>query len=149
MDKSLKGVFIFKDLPDAVLELVASAAEERSASAGETILAHSDTPNALYVIKSGTVRVISPAGEARPITFGTGETLGDVAFAEGGTAGITAVAVERTDLLVIHAQKLAAVLAKNPEAGHQFYKAISVSLAKRLRRVAGILAFVSDREAGK
>jgi CRP-like cAMP-binding protein len=143
----LKQVFIFKDVPDPVLQLVAGAAEEMSVSAGESILAPGETPNALYVIGNGTVRVSSNVRDTTPLLFGSGETLGEVPFLDGGPAAINAVALERSSLLVIRSRMLSAVLAGNPEAGHQFYRAIAMSMARRVRRVAGMLAFAREREA--
>ncbi|HTO99182.1 MAG TPA: cyclic nucleotide-binding domain-containing protein [Myxococcales bacterium] len=138
---ALKQVFIFKDVPENVLELVAKAAEEVSASAGETILASGQSPNAIFVIRNGTVRLTSDARDVAPVLFGSGETLGEVPFLDGGPAGLNAVALERADLLVIRKQKLEAILAGNPEAGFRFYQAIAVSLAIRVRRVVKMLAF--------
>src|SRR3954468_24524323 len=91
--RALKQVILFKDVPDPVLELMAGTAEELSVPAGQTIIALRDTPNALFVIRNGTVRVIPENGKAPPIFFGTGETIGDGLFIDGGPAGGTAVAV--------------------------------------------------------
>jgi len=56
-------------------------------------------------------------------------------------------ALERVDLLVIRSAKLADVLAGHPEAGYQLYRAIARSLAARLRRAVGMIAFAKEREA--
>jgi len=56
------------------------------------------------------------------------------------------VALERADLLVIRAKNLEAILQARPEAGYQFYRAIAGSLARRVRRVAGVLALNRERE---
>jgi CRP-like cAMP-binding protein len=143
--QALKQVFIFKDVPEPVLQLLAGAAEERSVSAGETILSPGDVPNAMFVIRNGTVRLVVDARDT-PFLFGSGETIGELPFLDGGPVAVTATALERADLLVIRSQKLAAILDARPEAGYQFYRAIAVSLAKRARRVAGMLAFAKERE---
>jgi CRP-like cAMP-binding protein len=147
--RALKQVFILKDVPDPVLELVAGAAEEVSVSAGESIVAPAQTPNALFVIRNGTVRVSSDVRDSAPVLFGSGETLGEVSFIDGGPAAINAVALERVDLLVIRSRRLSAILEGNPEAGHQFYRAIAMSMAKRIRRVVGMLAFAKEREGNR
>ncbi|HZX94904.1 MAG TPA: cyclic nucleotide-binding domain-containing protein [Myxococcales bacterium] len=143
--EELKQAFIFKDVPEGVLKLVAGAAEEMSVSAGETILAPSGSPNALYVIRSGTLRVV-PEGATTPLIFGTGETLGEVPLIDGGPIQGTVTALERADLLVLRAGKLADALAGHPEAGYQLYRAIARSLASRLRRAVGMLAFSKQRQ---
>ena len=144
--RALKQVFIFKDVPDAVLELVARAAEEMSASPGETIVSHGQSPNALYVIRSGTVRLAPEGRDRSPAQFGSGETIGDVPFVDGGPAAVTAVALERAELLVIRRKKLDELFANKPEAAYQFYRAIAESLAKRLRRAVDMLAFATERD---
>jgi CRP-like cAMP-binding protein len=144
--RALKQVIMFKDVPERVLEIVAGTAEELSVAAGETIVSVSDTPNALYVIRNGTVRVHLDGGKGPPVFFGTGETLGDGQFIDGGAAGGTAIAVERVDLFVFRSEKVTHALAGHPEAGYEFYRAIARSLAGRLRRAAGMIAF--SREHG-
>jgi len=143
--RALKQVIMFKDVPERVLEIVAGTAEEVSVPAGETIISVRDTPNALFVIRNGTVRVFWEGGA--PVFFGTGETLGDGTFIDGGQAGGTAVAVERVDLLVLRSAKVADALAGHPEAGYELYRAIAKSLAGRLRRAAGMISFAREREA--
>jgi CRP/FNR family transcriptional regulator, cyclic AMP receptor protein len=144
--RALKQVFIFKDVPDPVLELVARAAEEMSVSGGETIVSPGQSPGALFVIRSGTVRLAAEQRDRSPVLFGSGETIGDVPFVDGGPASLTAVALERVDLLVIRRKKLEELFAGKPEAAHHFYRAIAESLAKRLRRAVDLLAFATERE---
>jgi lysophospholipid hydrolase len=143
---ALKQVFIFRDVPDAVLQVVAKAAEEISVPAGETFISPGDSPNALFVIRSGTVRLLSGEGKTPPVLFGTGETIGEVPLIDGGPVGGTATALERADLVILRAGRLAEVLAGNPDAGMQLYRAIARSLAGRLRRAVGMIAFAKARD---
>ena len=137
--RALQQVFIFKDVPERVLEIVASAAEEISVSPGETLFSPSDRPNALFVIRSGTLRVTPEGERTPPIMFGTGETIGEMSLLDGGAAAATVTAVERVDLYALRAGKLATVLASHPEAGYELYRAIASSLARRLRRAVGVI----------
>jgi CRP-like cAMP-binding protein len=145
--RALKQVFMFKDVPESVLEIVARTAEEVSVPAGATIISVKDKPDALFVIRNGTVRVLPEGGNLPPVFFGTGETIGDMLFIDGGAAGGTAVAVERVDLLVFRSANVADALAGHPEAGYQLYRAIARTLAGRLRRAVGMIAFSKEREA--
>jgi CRP-like cAMP-binding protein len=63
--RALKQVFIFKDVSDPVLRIVAKAAEELTIPAGETIVSAAHALNALYVIRNGTVRAVAD-GEGAP-----------------------------------------------------------------------------------
>jgi CRP-like cAMP-binding protein len=134
--RALKQVVMFKEIPEPVLEIVAGTAEEISVRAGEEIISVGDAPQALFVIRNGTVRVTSEGARIQPAFIGPGEIVGDVLFVDGGPARAAAVAVERVDLLVFRSAKVAAALAGRPEAGHQFYRAIARALARHLRRVA-------------
>jgi CRP/FNR family cyclic AMP-dependent transcriptional regulator len=144
--QALQQVFIFKDVPRRLLEIVARAAEEVSVSPGETLFSPGDRPNALFIIRSGTLRV-TPEGEKSPsILFGTGETIGEMALLDGGTAAATVTALERVDLFALRGGKLGTALASHPEAGYELYRAIASSLARRLRRAVGVI--VKEREGG-
>jgi CRP-like cAMP-binding protein len=144
--KALKQVFIFKNGPEQVLEVVAQAAEETSVPAGHVLFSSAETPNALFVIRNGTVRLLAEDGKTPPVLFGTGETVGEMLLIDRGPAGGTATALERADLFVIKAGRLDEALAGHPEAGYQLYRAIAKSLAGRLRRAIGMLAFASERQ---
>jgi CRP-like cAMP-binding protein len=140
---ALKKAFLFRDVPDPVLAIVAASAEEMSVPAGETIFSQS-APDALYVIRSGTVRVSPESGKTPPVFFGTGETVGEVPFLDGESVAVIATALERVDLLVIRSPKLNDALAGHPDAGYQLYRAIAKSLAGRLRRAVGMIAIAKE-----
>jgi len=141
---ALRQAFLFRNLPDPVLELVAQTAEEIAIPPGEVLLSPLDDADSLYVIRSGTLSMV-PAEDARPVLFGTGETIGEAPFVDHEPAGVTVLALERAELIVIRATKLADALAAHPEAGFAFYRALAGSLAGRLRRAAGMLVVHPDR----
>jgi len=142
--QALKQAFIFRDVP--VLELVARAVEEIAVPAGEVLVSAVDVPDSIYIIRSGTLSMV-PAEDARPVLFGSGETIGEAQFVDGQPAGVTVVALERAELLVIRAAKLARVLAGHPEAAFETYRAIARLLAGRLRRAAGMLPVTHEPDA--
>ncbi len=115
--RALQQIFLFKDVSEPVLKLVAQAAEQVSFGAGETIASEGDQVKALYLIRSGTVRA-SREG-MRQVVFGTGQAMGQMALLDGGPIGVTAVALERVDALAIRPERLAEKLAGNHEAGFQ------------------------------
>ncbi|HWE22482.1 MAG TPA: cyclic nucleotide-binding domain-containing protein [Myxococcales bacterium] len=143
--RALRQVFIFKDVPDPVLEMVAGAAEDISVNPGETFLSPGDTPNALFVIRSGTVRLVPDRANAPSVLFGTGETIGEISLIDGAPFAGSATALERADLLVIRAGRLSDTLAGKPEAAVQLYRAIAKSLAGRLRRAVDMITLAKER----
>ncbi len=131
--KALKQIFLFRDVSEPVLKLVAEAAEEVTYGAGETIADEHETAPGLLLIRSGTVRA-STLGKP-PVTFGTGEAIGQMALLTGGPLGMSVVAAERTEALLLRPDRLVQKLAGNHEAGFQLFRAVARSLAARLRRV--------------
>jgi len=144
--QSLKQSFLFKDVPDPVLQILARVAEQVTFQAGATIASEADKPDAIFVIRNGTVRASSPGEKTPPVLFGTGQTIGAASFVDGDRAGMDAVAVERVDMLVIRAHKLGAALEADPRTGYHLYRAISKSLAGRLRRAVGMIAFSREKQ---
>jgi CRP-like cAMP-binding protein len=143
--RELKRVTIFKDVADPVLQIVARVAEEVSIPAGQTVVSVSDLHDALCVIRNGTVRAVPEGGDVPPLLFGAGETVGEAQFIDGEPLKGTVTALERVDLLVIRSGRLAEALADDPGAGYELYRAISRSLAGRLRRAVAMLAFAGER----
>ncbi len=141
---ALRQIFLFKDVPEPALKVVAQAMEEVSVGAGETLASESDTPKALYLIRNGTVRATREKGKLS-VVFGSGQAIGAVAFLDGGPAGMNVVALERVDLFALRPEKLAEKLAGSPEAAHQFYRVVARSLAARLRNAVDAFALAKER----
>ena len=143
--RALKQIFLFKDVSEPVLKLVAEVAEVVSFGPGETIADEGETAKALLLIRTGTVRVSSEGKP--PVTFGTGEAIGQMSLLAGGHVGMTAVALERVEALAIRPERLAEKLAGNYEAGFELYRAVARSLAGRMRRVVDDMVLASERLA--
>ena len=144
--RALRQSFLFKDVPEPILELVARATEEVTMPAGAIIASEGDRPDAMYIIGNGTVRASVPAEKTPPVMFGPGQMIGAASFVDGERAGMEVVALERVDLLVLRASRLTDTLAAHPDAGLQLYRAIAKSLAGRLRRAVGMIAFAKERQ---
>ncbi len=142
--KDLKQIFLFKDVPEAVLKLVAEAAEEVTFSAGEPITAEAQPAKALYLVRSGTVRG-TREGLAQPVTFGTGQSFGQMSILDGGPSGMSTVAVERVDAIALRPARLQEKLAGNPQAGFELFRAVARSLAARLRLAVDAVSLARER----
>src|SRR5690349_23343198 len=73
---------------------------------GETIFHQGDPGDALFVIASGSVKVVLPSDEgAEPAIvaiLGPGEFFGELAILDGAPHSATIVSVEPTETLVLH-----------------------------------------------
>ena len=145
--QALKGIFLFRDVPEPILRVVAQCVEERTVPAGETIASEGQSIDALYLVRNGSIRA-HRSGEATFVVMGPGQSFGQVALVDGGPAGLSAVAVERTDLLILRADRLREKLAGNHEAGHVLFRAVARSLASRLRQALDALALASEGSGG-
>lgn len=142
--RSLKATILFRQVPDAVLKVVSDCVEERSVPAGECIVEETERAGALYLVRNGTVRFFR-GGTPTQFVMGPGESFGEVAFLDGGPMGLTAQALERTDLLVLRAERVRAKLGGDHQAGHVLFRSLTGVLAGRLRRAGEILMSVADR----
>jgi CRP-like cAMP-binding protein len=130
--EELKRIFLFRGVSDPVLAIVADVAREVSLASGETLVSDGDPEKALYVIRRGTIRA---SREKHPSLFlGPGDAIGVIALIDGGPMGLTAVALERVDVLLIERTSLAEKLAGNYEAEFELYRAVARSLAANFRR---------------
>lgn len=141
--QELKRIFLFKDVSDAVLKVVAEAAEEVTFSAGEPIAAESQPAKALYLIRSGTVRA-TREGMAQAVTFGTGQSFGQMSLLDGGPAGMAAVAMERVEAIALQPSRLIEKAGADPRAGFELFRAVARSLAARLRQATDAVAIAQQ-----
>jgi CRP-like cAMP-binding protein len=140
----LKQIFLFKNVPDAVLRRVAEAAEEVTFPAGDQIASEGEPAKALYLVRSGTVRA-TREGLAKPVTLGSGQSFGQMSLLDGGPAGMTAIAVERVDAIALRPARLAEKLAGDPAAGFELFRALARSLAARLRLAVDAVSLSHER----
>jgi CRP-like cAMP-binding protein len=141
--QELKKVFLFSEVPDSALKLLAESAEEMTFQTGQKIASEHDAGDTLYLVRNGSVR-LSKDGEATPLVLGPGGSFGQMAILDGGKVGVDAIAVERVDLLAIRAANLSDNLANDHEAAHHLFRAVSKSLAKRLRHAVDSVALARE-----
>ena len=82
----LEGLRVFEGAPRQALETLAAAMEERTVPTGTVVVAEGEEADAFYVVRSGTLAVLS-AGErggppARVNTLGPGDYFGEIGLLE-------------------------------------------------------------------
>lgn len=130
--QALKSTFLFRDVPESILAVVAQCVEERTLPGGDPIAAEEQAVDALYIILSGSVQGFRH-GDPTHLVMGPGQAFGQLSLIDGGPLGLSATTVEPTRLLVLRAAKLREVLGGNHEAGHHLFRAVAKSLAAKLR----------------
>lgn len=129
----LAKVPLFASLkPDQLSEL-ASKLTIREFRRGETIFHKDDPGSALYIIKTGQVKITtsSPEGEEMILDILTdGDFFGELSTLDGKERSATATAMEPTQTLTLHWRDLSGALGQNPDLTRCIFNVIS----ERLRR---------------
>ncbi len=104
---------------------------------GETVFHQGDPGDALFVMASGSVKVVLPSEEgAEPAIvaiLGPGEFFGELAILDGAPHSATIVAVEPTETLVLHRDAFLGLI----DTDADLRRALLASLASEIRRLTG------------
>jgi CRP/FNR family cyclic AMP-dependent transcriptional regulator len=128
----LKSIPFFAGLSDKELSDLNNVISRKSFSRNEIILMEQDTPNYMYVIFSGKVKVvqISIEGREKLLTYHEkGEFFGEMALVDGKTSPATIIAIEDTDIGLINRASFETSLLQNEKVLRQFI----IMLCRRLR----------------
>ena len=148
---ALKKVDIFKDVPEAGLRAIGAIGEPVTLAAGDRVIVEGGPADALYVIQSGSCRVYKETGgdATEVVVLGAGSQFGASALLDRTARSATVVACEPTELVAFRAERLLAVLDRDPGTAAAFYRDLAISLFRRLRRTTDDLGFarlmVADR----
>lgn len=130
----LAGVDLFSTLDKKELQALANSCQERTYTAGSTILSQGDTGVGLYVIKSGKVQVIQANNPDRAETvlgeLGAGDVLGEMALLDDLPRSASAIAAEEVQALLLPIWDFRSALRQHPDIA---LKLLAV-LSRRLRK---------------
>jgi CRP-like cAMP-binding protein len=117
------------------LARLAGAARRRTYRRGEVIVHQGDPGDALYIVESGSVKIVlpSPEGEEGAIiaTLTRGDFFGELALLDGAPHSATAVALEPTGTLVLQRDSFESLVDTEPA----LRSALFAALATELRRL--------------
>jgi len=134
---ALRRCALFAKVDDDTLALCASSLRVRRYRKNETIFHQGDPGDSLYIIESGSVKIVlpSPEGEEGAIiaTLGRGDFFGELALLDGAPHSATAGAIEPTEALVLHRDRFEALVETEP----QLRRALFAGLVTELRRLTG------------
>lgn len=134
---ALRGCGLFGAADDAAIQTLVRVLRIRRFRKGETIFHQGDPGDALFVLNSGSVKVVLPSDEgAEPAIvaiLGPGEFFGELAILDGAPHSATIVAVEPTETLVLHRDAFLALI----DSDSGLRRALLASLATEIRRLTG------------
>jgi CRP-like cAMP-binding protein len=148
---ALMNVDLFKDVQQPGLRAIAAIGEPVSLAAGDVVIVDGGPADALYVISSGSCRVYKErGGDAREVVLlGPGTQFGASALLDPAARSATVVAAEPTELIAFRADRLVSLLERDPAIAATVYRALAISLFRRMRRLTDDLGLarlmVADR----
>jgi len=146
----LRNVYCFKELNAGELGELEKIATAESHNQGEDLFMQGDRPEAMFVIKLGSIRIkhTTPTGETIVISvLGGGALLGEMAFVNREQRTATAEVLEATEVVRIAYAPLENLLKTKPTIAASFYKAIAFFLTQRLGATTRDLGFAREKLA--
>ena len=135
--EALRRCALFAQVDDEILALCASSLRIRRYRKNETIFHQGDPGDSLYIIESGSVKIVlpSPEGEEGAIiaTLARADFFDKLALLDGAPHSATAVAIEPTEALVLRRDRFEELVETEP----QLRKALFAALVTELRRLTG------------
>src|SRR5512145_1882968 len=129
----LRTVPLFGLVPERDLLALAGLVRERRQPKGGMILTQGDEGEALFLIRSGQVKVTVVAEDGREVilsVLGEGEFFGEMALLDDEPRSAHVIAMEDSDLLVLRREDFEGILAQSPQIALSLLR----ELTRRLRR---------------
>jgi CRP-like cAMP-binding protein len=125
----------FRGLDPSIVNELAPRAVTRTLRKGAVLFRKGDQGTSLYVLVSGAMRVDAPSVGGRSTVFNLiipGEIFGEIAALDGGIRSADAVAIEKSEVMVIDRREVVPVLRKYPDLALRFIEI----LCGRVRRTS-------------
>ncbi len=132
----LQKTLLFKGSSRKELELVNGLFQERLIKSNTTIFAEKMPAEALYILKSGNVRISIMAGEGEEkplLLLGPGEFFGELALIQEENRMVTARSETAAELLILTRTDFQALMDLDPKTGSRLLTAIAKLLAMRVK----------------
>jgi len=132
----LQKTVLFKGSSSEELEMVLGLFQERQIKPNATIFTENMPAEALYIIKSGSVRITMMVGEGEEmglLLLGPGEFFGELALIQEEVRLVSARAETAVDLLLLTRKDFHALLDLDPRTASRVLMTISKLLAMRVK----------------
>jgi CRP/FNR family cyclic AMP-dependent transcriptional regulator len=138
----LKRLDMFNELSDEELSKVAELCTKKSYKKGDTILNIRDSADDFYLIRDGTVQIITNPDvlETKPeladavvVTLGAGQSFGEMGLVDQGARSATARAASNTDLYAINCEEFLKLCNEDTHLGFLVMRNIAADLSFKLR----------------
>jgi len=121
----LQRNYLFRDLPEQLVDRVADLAIRRTYDKGAIIFSQGDNGDALFGIASGRVRVSSSGADGRELFLNImepGDSFGEIAVIDGLPRTATVTALEATVLIVVQRADFLKLITDEPQLSSHLLK---------------------------
>jgi len=133
--EALLACRLFAELDDARMDLMVGALRVRRFRRGEVIFHGGDPGDALFIVSSGSVKIlVEPEDGTEPAILtmiGPGGSFGELALLDGNARSATAVALDRVETLVLRREAFDRLVDDEPT----IRRALLTALAAEIRRL--------------
>jgi CRP-like cAMP-binding protein len=132
--EALQGCALFKEFSETGIRIFAAIAVEKTVDAGAPLFAEGMAGEALFIIRSGQVRITQKdaAGERELALLGPGEHLGALGLLARSTRLVSAVAANQCEIVELTQRDFARLQPQKPQACLKLALAIAAELAGRV-----------------
>ncbi len=134
---AIKGVEIFSDLPDDLLEKFASRLEIVDYGFDKTIIQKGDFGDSMFVIASGRVKVHD--GDLVVAVTESGNFFGEFSLLDAGPRSMSVTTIEETKLIKFTRELFYELLQSQPEIAQKIISALTRRLRKQNESIIGQL----------
>ena len=138
----LKKNLLFKGCTSEDFELISGLFQERKVKPNTTIFSEKMPAEALYIVKSGKVKISVMEGEGDEIgllELGPGDFFGEIALIQESSRAVTARAEGAVEVIMLTRRDFIALPDLDPRVGAKITLAIARLLAMRVKAYSGRL----------
>lgn len=134
----LATVPLFRELPRPAVRAFAELTREQRFAKGSLIVSEGDPGDALYVVRSGEVKVVLIGEDGREVilnVLGVGDHFGELALIDGRTRSAHVVSTSVSSLLVLRRADFRRQVELSPSVAWE----LMIELSRRLRQADGTI----------
>ncbi|WP_331049056.1 Crp/Fnr family transcriptional regulator [Gemmatimonas sp.] len=134
----LSTVPLFRELERSAVRGFAEVTREQRFAKGALIVSEGDAGDALYVVRSGEVKVVLVGDDGREVilqVLSVGDHFGELALIDGRPRSAHVVATHASSLLVLRRPEFRRQVEQNPKVAWE----LMVELSRRLRQADGTI----------
>jgi len=131
--EAAKHTQLFGSLEEGDMNRLARIGRARSVPAGQTLVRQGDPPDNLFVVISGTMKVLVDGRQTA--SLGPGNTAGEMALLDLGPRSANVIAIEDCLVAELRCDELRRTMDERPRLGLGVLQSLAADLAGKLRRM--------------